>query len=120
MEDAVKLMLDVRACVGAVRESLREPTPLSLTRSWPLLQEAIDHLGRLQGCFRDGARNTDAALSHSALALQREVLQLRALLESCASFTLGWTHCLGAMYFGYTPRGVPLQLDAGGQVLLEG
>ena len=119
MEDTAKLLHEAHARVRAVRESLHRPGPAVLSRSWPLLQEAIDQMSRLNARLED-RRGPDARLQHSALALRRELSQLGALLESSADFTAGWTRRLSAMVSGYTPQGVQAPLDAGRRLLVEG
>jgi hypothetical protein len=120
MEDTAKLLHGAHARVRAVRESLRQPGPAVLSRSWPLLQEAIDQLSRLNRRLEDRGQGRDAALKHSALELRRELSQLGALLESSADFTAGWTRRLSAMVSGYTPQGAHAPLDAGRRILVEG
>ena len=116
---AAELLGDARAAANTVRQSLVNPTPATLRDSLPLLQHAADCLERLHELLRSRPGRPAADLAGPAVELQKDVRQLRALLESCAGFRAGWFRRLATQAAGYTAQGAPSPLAGAGRVLAE-
>jgi len=98
---------DATAELRQARQFLVKPTPESLNQCYPWLEQAVGSLRSLEASLRQSTPANPTVLRKQVLTLQREVVEVSAMLQSVANFYQSWSRRLTVACSGYTPHGVP-------------
>jgi hypothetical protein len=96
-----------------IREMLLRPTPESLEKCAPVLEDAA----RLMGTIRP---SDVAGIRPDIDALRRELNVVSALMHQASGFYSGWSQILGAAIGGYRPGGQTASVPVPGRISMEG
>ncbi len=105
--------------VGRGRALLRQAGTADADHCETLLREACEELAKVVETLRGGVAG-DSGLRDHAVALQREIQQVEALLDQGARFARQWLERLGAANAGYTPRGAMAPILRCGRISMAG
>lgn len=118
---------DTRAWVAQTRSGVRQarllittPSPQTLDRCRPLLEEATACLVRVRDSLNRAGQHREPALLTELTGLEQDVAGLGLLLEHAAGFYSGWIRLRNSLAGGYTAQGKPAEPGPSRRVSVEG
>jgi len=113
------IIRQLRAMVHDARAPLIDPTAGNLDKCRERLDEVAGALQKLLAGMPGSEPRHNVALAAPLASLRAEIGRVAMLLDSAASFHVGWMHMAACMVSGYTANGTPATPEPSRRVSLE-
>ena len=117
--DHAATVRQLQEAVRAARARLISPTPENLEECRGRVEEAASVMRQIQTGLPSGDPHRDGSLRAPLGELRAEIAKLYILLDSAASFHMGWVRLAASMIAGYTADGTPGQPEPARSVWVE-
>lgn len=113
-------LTEVREHLRRAHSRLEDPSVEQVDQCRRELEEAVALLQGVPDLLPAGHRVSRVRFLAAAQGVRRELVRVRALLESAAAFHLGWRNLRASLVSGYTAQGVPAALPGSPRVSWAG